>query len=614
MIEDLGRAGITDTEIQTIWSARKSRMATRREYFESLWRSGIQSFFQGIIGESINGSRPLYNTLYEQYDFSLFSRDGLRFDSIKYPLVHSIIMRAMASEIPNKPKVKFIAVGTNDQAKPIAFRHLFDQVLYEMNSDAEDFEIFLDRRIFGSSAVMVYTDQYEVEVKDPVWNKKTETMEYVKKKKKIKQCKYKKLDLRHLYLDEHCTRTDLSDCSYAIVDEYYSKEEFLQQFAQYDAEKIKHAAETVMAKNESTAYYNWYDTKDAEFVRVSHCFDKIHDCYHIIANNVLLNDKDEPIPRIAGRKGKDIPIALTILYKIPGAPYGYGDAHVTRSFNQIKNTIRVMMLEITQKAAKPMLAIDPLSNFDEQGFEWGQDFIRVSPNDLHEIKINPDLKSLYDLDNLTDDDIIRVTGININDTNNTDDDETARKTIIRRESQVALISLTMSYMSDSFFLRLYTLMKDEIRLHYGVSLKNGEKVQVRTKDTHVGRTKKGELYEEKVTGFRYFDIKEGDLDLDMDLDLELGNMASSRELEKAIITESMNAIAPIIQSFDPAGIAKYVQEGYEMPEEILQKPQGQGDPQAAADAKIPPEMLPKDKQQLSQMMQLGQQPQPIPNE
>lgn len=618
MDENLSKDGITEIEICSIWSARGTRMEQRRAYFEPFWRSGITSFFQGIMGERSNGDRPLYNTLYEQYDFSLFSRDGMRFNDIRYPLLHSVIMRALASELPNKPKINFIAEGTNDQSKPIAFKHLFDQVLYEMNSDQEDFEIFLDKRIFGTSGVMVYTEQYDVTVKDPMQSGDSENLEYKKKTKKIKQCKYRKIDLRHLLIDEHCTRTDLEDADYASYDEYFSKESFMQKFAKYGEEKCKKAASSVASKEEASVYQNWYDTKDAEFVKVRHNFDKIQDCYHIIAGagqGTLMNDIDSPIPRIAGRKGKDLPFALAIQYKIPGAPYGYGDAHVTRSFSQIKNIVRIMILEITQKSAKPMLAVDPLSSFDEQGFEWGQDFIRVSPNELREIAINPDLKSLYQLDDLTDDDIIRVTGINISDTSNTDDDETARKTIIRRESQVALVELTMNYMSCSFFNRLYTLMKDEIRLHYGIDLKNGEKIKVKSKNALITRNKKGQLSEEKTNGFRYFDIKEGDVDLDLSLDLELGNIASSRELEKAIIGESLSTISPFAQNFDGDGIAKYIQEGYKMPETVLKQPQGQisgQDPKQIANAQVPQEMLPQQEQQMQQAMSQSA-PQPPQN-
>jgi len=604
MEENLGTAK-SDTEVQLIWSSRRQRMAERRVYFESLWRNGITSFFQGIISESINGSRPLYNTLYEQYDFSIFSRDGLRFGSLKYPLLHALVMRAMASEIPNKPKVSFINVGSNDQTKPLAFKHLFNQVLYESNADETDFETFLGKRIFGTSVNMVMTEEYEVTVKDPERNPETDEIVYKKKTKKIRQCLYKNIDIRHVYLDEHCVKTNLSDCQYAQVDEYFSKDEFREKFAKYGTEKVEKACSSTMQKETGQVYENWYDTKGVDYVRVTHCFDKIHDCYHIIANNVLLNEIDTPIPRIAGRRGKEIPLALAVQYKIPNAPYGYGDSHVTTSFNHIKNLVRIMLLEITQKSAKPLIAVDPLSSFDEQGFEWGQDFIRIDPKSMTVIPVGSDLQLLYKLDEITDNDIIRVTGININDTSNVDSGETARKTVIRRESQNALIELTMNYMADSFFKRLYTLLKDDIKLHYGMMLKNGDKIPVRTQNVRLVRSKKG-FQEENVKGFRYFDLKDGDLDLDVELDLEIGNIASSRELDKALVNEGVDAMAKFPNGFSQDGVAQYIQEGFEMPDTVLaNKPEkfAGGDPKQIAQQALPPEFLPQNVQEQNQLNQ-----------
>lgn len=613
MIEDLKRGDITELEVQSIWQQRRSRMSLRRQYFEPLWRNGIGQFFEGIISKNTNNTKPLYNTLYEQYDFTLFSKDGLRFSQVKYPLIHAVAMRAMANEIKNKPRPNFVAVGSNDPSKPKAFRHLFDQVLYEMDADQEDFETFLDRRIFGSSVSMVLAESYEIEVEDPTYNKKTGEYTYEKKKKKIYQCLYKKLDLRHVFFDEHCTKTTLTDCNYAQVDEYFSKDEAEQRLKKYPADKVKQALSTEMDKEDQAVYFNLYDTQNVEHVRFTHCFDKIYDRYHLLVNGKLVNEIKSPIPRIAGRRGKDIPLALSVMYKIPGAPYGYGDSHITTNFNYIKNLVRLMILEITQKMAKPTIAVDPMSNFDEQGFEWGQDFIRVSPNDLREIQANPNLKILYDLDSLTDNDIIRVTGINFNDTTNVDVSETARKTIIRRESQNAIIELTMDYMSNSYFKRLYTLLKDDVRLHYGAMMKSGEAIKIRTDGTYLSR-KNGGYDEEKVVGFRYFDLKPEDIDFDMDLDLELGNIASSRELDKAIAGEGIDAALKIPEGFDQAGLAKWTQETYKMPESVLAT-QGKGisdmDPEELAKQNIPPEMIP-DQQQAQE--QVNNPPQDVPQE
>lgn len=607
--EDLTRKDLSGEVIATIWSSRRQRMAQRRQYFEGLWQNGIRRFFQGITSEG-EGSNTLYNSMYEQYDMSIFSKDGMRFNDIRYPLLHAITLRAMASEFPNRPKVSFVAVGSNDPSKAVGFKHLFNQVLYEMDADAEDFETFLDRRIFGTSITMVMTEGYEVNVEDPVFNAETGEYTYTSKAKQIKQCLYKKLDIRHVYLDEHCTKTNLSDCRYAQVDEYYEQGDFLQRFAKYP-EAMK-ASMTELEMDET--FQNWYDPKGVRFVRVTHCFDRIADRYHIIANNVLLNGANNPIPRKAGRRGKDIPLAIAVQYKIPNAPYGYGDSHVTSSFNHIKNLIRVMILEITQKSAKPLLAVDPLSNFDEQLFEWGQDFIRVSPNDLQAIPINPNLQSLYDLDETSDNDIIRVTGININDTTNIDTQETARKTVIRRESQNAIIELSMSYLSASYFKRLYTLLKDDIILHYESALNSGEKVQVKTDGVKLIRQKKG-FKQIQVKGFRYFDLKRDDLDFDMDLDLEMGNISTSKELEKALASEAVEMIASLPPDlFNGEALAKWIADKFSMPEDIVSdsKTVTNKDPNEVANEGIPPELLPEGQQVEQEMMQ--QQLNPEQNE
>lgn len=600
MIEVLNKADITREEVQGIWENRRSRMRIRRAQFEPLWRNGLRQFLEGIITVNTSANRPLYNQIYEQYDTTLYSKDGLRFNNLKYPLIHAITMRALSTELPNKPKINWVAVGSNDQTKPLAFRYLFDQVLYEMDSDQEDFEVFLDRRVFGSAIVMVMTETYDLTVEDPTFDKETNSYVYKKKTKKVKKCLYRKLDLRHVFLDEHCTKTSLEDCNYAQVDEYFSPDAAKKWLKSqgYNEELIDEAC-VGTERFDKEAYDNWYDVNDAEFVRITHSFDKLNDRYHVLVGSqgICVNDINSPIPRIAGKKGKKIPLALAVQYKLPGAPYGYGDSHITTSFNQIKNLIRMMILEITQKTAKPILAIDPFSNFDEEGFEWGQDFVRVSPKDLNPINVNANIDSLYKLDETTDNDVIRVTGINVNDTTNVDVSETARKTIIRRESQNALIELTLNYMTSSFFIRLYTLLKEDVKLHYGAMLKSGEKIKVRTKNVKLMRGKGG-WDEEKVPGFRFFDLKEQDIDLDMECDLEMGNIASSRELSKAIMSESLQALGPFAQFFDAKGIAQYIQENQGMPESVLSS-EDKVDNQTTeqlANSGLPPEMLPTSEQ------------------
>lgn len=604
MNENLRDSKLKEEQVLAIWNERRSRMAHSRKKYEPLWRNGLGKFLEGIVSVNPDDtSQFLYNDFFQQYDTALYKGAGLKFTDLKYPLLQAITMRALAAEIPNRPKVNFVAVGSNDPSKPTAFRHLFNQVLYEMDADQEDFETHLGTRIFGSAISLIYVDNFEIEYDEPTYDKDSEEYVYKEHKRKVQQCLYKNLDLRNVYLDEHCTKSNLSDCRYAQVDVYLSKDEFKQKFADFSSEKIEKACLVTLSTQEQEAYRSMFDSDNAEFVRVTYCFDEICDRYHIIANNVLLNDIKSPIPRKAGLRGKKIPLSLAVHNKIPGAPYGFADSHVTTHFNQIKNYVRMMILEITQKMARPLMAVDPMSPFDEQEFDWDRDFIRISPRDLQQIQINPNLRFLYDLDSLTDNDIIRSTGININDTTNVDAGETARKTVIRRESQNALIELKMNYMMIAYYKRLYSLLADDIRLVYGAKLQNKEKIKVKTKDVEVNRSRGG--YDEiEVKGYRFFNLELKDIDFDIDLDLELGNLASSRELDKALMGEGIDKIGIATEGFDQNGVAKFIQETYSMPETVLANKGNAIDgksPEDLAKAALGPEFLP-------QMQQMGGQP------
>jgi len=583
-------------DIEKLWAKRRIAMANHRRQFETIWESGIRRFFQGILDGKDQTTNRIYDALYEQYDLSMFSQEGLRFSDLKYPMLHTIVIRAMASEYKNRPSAKFIAVGSNDPTKAIGFTHLFAQVLAEANADQEDFEVFMDRRIRGTAAVLQITDKRKVTIQDPTIGKDGK-LTYDKKTKTVSKTGYRKIDLKNLYLDEHCRKSDLSDCKYAMVDEYFGEEDFKDKFGEYGEAKL--AEHKATGKDESTDN-PFVDEGANMYIKVTHCFDVIKDRYDILVFGKKINDLFSPIPRIAGRDGKEIPISLAVMYKIPDCPYGYGDAHVTGTFNSIKNLVRLMILEITQKSAKKTLAVDPNSPFDEQEFEWGQDFIRVAPEDLKEIAINPNMDILEKLDETSDKDIIQATGINITDTTNTDTNETARKTVIRRESQNAIIELGMDYMAVTYFKRLYNLLKDDIRLHYHAALMRGDKIQVKTDGVKLKRGEKGNLRKYKATGWRYFDLKSDDLDMDMDIVLETGNISVSKQLQKSIAMEGVELTKWAASGFDPAGLAKYIQEEIsEMPDYVLASAGGSIEsktPEELANEGLDPTFLPKQQQ------------------
>ena len=602
-----GQGSVEKTE--ELWKGRRIRMDAHRKQFEPIWETGIRRFFRGILTGSGDTGNRLYDTIYEQYDLSMFSREGLRFNDLKYPLLHMVVIRAMASEFKNRPSAKFIAIGKNDPSKAIGFTHLFNQVLSEGDADQEDFEVVLDRRIRGTGAVLQLTEKRDVTVKDPIVGDDGE-LEYEKKTKKIMEVGYRKVDLRNVYLDEHCRKSNLKDCRYAIVDEYFGKDDFLDRYGDLDFD-----VDEVIAERKKDTSNPFVDESSNLYIRVSHAFDQITDSYDILMFGKKINKPGAPIPRIAGRHGKEIPIVLAPMYKIPDCPYGYGDANVTTAFNSIKDLARLMIFEITQKMSKPMFFVDPNSNFDEQTMEWGEEFFRVKPDEVKQMDINPNTDILEKMDQKTDEDTIKATGININDTTNADVQETARKTVIRRESQNAIIELGMNYLSIVYYKRLYGLLKDDIRLHYTAMLKRGDKVSVKTEDVKLTRGKDGALKEYGVSGWRYFDVESDDIDMDMDVVLEIGNIAVSEQLEKALKFEAVEAAKAAPQGFSQSGLAKYIQETADMPDYVLADAVGAidgADPKVVANEGIDPSMLPESERSQSNPPEDAQVTSPLP--
>ncbi len=583
----------TPEEVAKKWAERRERMAQKRKDYEPIWDAGISLFLQGVFLRSgTDAERRAYDVAHEQYQGSLYSREGLKVKDFQFPLLHTIAIRALASEFKNRPVARFIPYGSNIQSKSEVFNHLFQQNLAEIDADLVDFDVLWDRRIRGTGAVLQLTEQYDLTVKDANLDGENK-LKFNEKTKTVTNVTYRQIDLRHLFLDENCTMSNLSDCFYVIVDEFIGKEEaetrFKDKYGLTDKDLEPIPLPSTAQKSNSGVGENGGAVMK---VHAQHCFDRRYDAYHLILNNKLVNDVNTPIPRIAGRKGKDLPIALAPMYRIPGSPYGYGDPAVVKSFNVIKDFARLVILESAAKTAKPTLAVAPETTFDAEGFTWGEDIVRVDPNAIRELKINPDYNALSSIEATADNDVIQTTGINVKDTTNADVQETARKTVIRRESQIAIIELGMMYISSSYFKRLYNLLKDDLRLYYGAALEQKEDVRVRTEGVKLSRTKTG-IKKYNVTGFRYFDVKKEDIDFDTDLVLEIGNISTSKELEKALKIEALEKAIIAQAGFDQNGLAKYIQELGGMPESVLAVKPNQVDVKELATKDLGPEFLPQ---------------------
>ena len=203
--------------------------------------------------------------------------------------------------------------------------------------------------------------------------------------------------------------------------------------------------------------------------------------------------------------------------------------------------------------------------------------------------------------------------------------ETATKSLQRRESQMLIVEAGMKFNTVTGFTRLALLLKDLIRLHYKSYPINSTETaprKVRLKDMKFVRNKKtGKLGSEKTSGFTYFDILPEDLEDDLDLVLELGNVAMSKSLEMDLQLLGIDRLLSLPPTMTPEGqqkpvykpeeLAKFIQSKFSLPQEILDDEEDATNnlEKEAKDGLLYKQDDPKDFIKGAEMAQMGQ---PVP--
>lgn len=561
------------------WLQRAQQMYQRRSFFEQMWRNSLFAFVAfAIYGDE--GTRRSFDPdtapELQSYFNNKFTAFGFRFTDVRYPLEFAVVMRKLAVEIKNLPVPDWMVIGAEDQSPAILWKNVYNQAMDEANGDYEDFETWLQKDIFGTSIRWSRMIGYENVVQEPNITT-TGEIEYKEKKYNVREFKSTTVDLRHVLLDDGCRNSDLSDCEDAIVFEYFTKDQGEVIFSDVDFEGlgIKPARKNELFQDINDL--NGGDNK--EFYEVMNCYHETKDKYVRLMNGKVFDES--PIPMRSYRGRKEIPLSLFVDHKIPGQPYGYGEPAVVKAFREIKNKNRNLIYDVTKKAAKPTLAIDPLSTFNEETYTWGQDFVRVAPNDMQPIPVVANLEPALELDNRTDTDIVIATGVNILDTAAPPSDETATKTVIRKESQVALIDLGLHFNSVTGLKRLHRINANILQLNLKVPEFNPdgstkEFREVITQGKQIFRSQlestEEQFMEEDNQGVHGFQYKGEDIDFDFHPIIKLGNIAISDQLQKSVEEEAIALMAQVApQAIDQMGMAEYLRESRGLPEGVVLK-------------------------------------------
>lgn len=559
-----------------LWLQRAQQMKIRREYFEELWRSSLFSFVAFAVNDESARRSFDPNTAPELQGYfnTKFTTYGFRFTDMRYPLEFAVVMRKLATEIKNLPQPSWIIPGASDQSPALLWKNVYNEALSQAEGDYEDFETFLQKNIFGSSIRWSRMVSYDNTVKEPTITD-TGEVSYTEKTHSVREFKTTTMDLRHVLLDDGCTSSSLSDCEDAIVTEYLTTENGQKIYSDVD---FKGLGINPMPKKELFQDVNELNGGNSkEFYEVMNCYNEITDMYDVMINGVVV--RQSPIPMRSFRGKKQIPLALLVDNKIPGQPYGYGEPSIIKAFREIKNKNRNLIYDVTKKAAKPTLAINPLSSFQEETYTFGQDFVRVDPNDMAPIPVQANLEAPLRLDEITDNDVTMVSGINIKDTVAPPSDETATKTVVRKESQVLLTDLGLYLNSIAGLKRLHRINASILRLHLRAPQKGaaGEEPKVvTTEGTQIFRSKLANtptnFIEEESNGIHTFEYKGEDVDYDFEPILEVGNIAISNQLDKNMKMETAESLARFTpEAVDQFGLAEVLRQNGNLPATVLKK-------------------------------------------
>jgi hypothetical protein len=550
-----------------------------RVYYENNWRE-FNYCYQMILYEysyqrQFNPSLPL-----EQQVRNMFPEKKLA--DYKLPLEFAVITRQIADELQSIPKPHWTSMTENPAArdgKSKIFQKVYDYVYDQCDGDWEDFKTRLGKAIYGTAIEHVFHEYSEYPDYEADGVEDDGQVNFKKINRVVSRTRFKYMDLRHVLVD--CNATDINDAEHCFIISNINFPTFKKLFGNekmFDISNVQPIKPTEVFVTLGEA------RKGSTFpvVQLSLFNDVPNNRVMWLANGKRINRKDLhiPIPSVNGRPM--LPIAVHYESKADNEFYGISKCSIIKPFREVKNKLRNAFFDIAKKMAFNTLVIDPMSDFDETTYEFGQPFIRAIPDEIKPIPASGNLQPVVDLDRQTDQDIITFTGINILNTAGGSSSESATKTAVRQESQVKLVELGLKMNSYHGLKRRATLLKQLIRLHYASGrvrkIVNGETVPMVISTPGVqlkrGILNTNKIFEEKINGTGRFELKQKDMQDDVELIMEGGNVAATKELVKARQLDAAKFIMAIPAdpqnqaNYDVKALIKWAVQWGELPKEI----------------------------------------------
>lgn len=499
---------------------------------------------------------------------------------INLPVEFSVIIRKTAEEMRSLPNYKWISLSKKDnEAKGKLFSNIFQWVWYEALGDIEVFKALLAKNIYGDSFIWAFHESRDLVNNCPYLDSESDELKWKKKPAKISRTRILNLDIRSVFLDPGALT--IEDAEYAFIERFVTEDTAHVLFDRYVKVSKYKWDDFKKTSQRQTNFSNVGETREsptAEFYNVKYYYNQLKDEFVILIDDRIVHDKY--IVAAPDDGVKRIPIAHLKDHHLDGEFYGTGESAIVKPHREVKNNLVNLTFDVSRQAAFGTLLISPYADFDEEDFEWGQPFVRLEPQLVDQMKVSANLGWVNQFGDYMENQQIVSTGINHMDAAQSGQ-ETATKSLQRRESQMLIVEAGMKYNVAAGFTRLGLILKDLIRLHYQSYPTNDRTSKSRRirVDGYKFVRKGGKLDYEKVKDYTYFDVEPQDLEDDFDLVLELGNIAMSKSIELDLqllgVDRIMN-LPPLMtaegqqkQVYNVEEMAKFIQSKFSLPKEVI---------------------------------------------
>ena len=392
----------------------------------------------------------------------------------------AIVNTKVSELVANTPKYDFIAL--DDEAKKYKrVRELHWKYVWETSrTDAELIKILMDSCKYWTGFWLEEIVSRKRKVKVPLsiddkLSFKEETI-----------CDYEGIKLSHIPWNQvYINGSNIENTSEAIIITYWDRNEFLNTFWNSPAysfisdESIPKGKYYYVAQGSQSLTINWSPSatdrwasavENSDVVSVLTYYNKFRDEWIVLANDKWINplkweDWEAPSIMPIPYTHKEIPLVVYTDHYLEDNIYGLGELDITEKSRKLKNALRSLHIEWL-KASAGIITIDPDSDYDETVMKlWMRQVARVEKDSLWYFAPSINLSSIYNAEQLTDEDLVVECGIDFK-SQLLGQNETAERTKWRIAAAKKRISHNIKHNAYTFYERLARLRCANIQFFY----------------------------------------------------------------------------------------------------------------------------------------------------